>query len=144
MIAFLMFALNLSHVAGKREERVRRHPTARPSMADNGCKMFVFTCSGKEALLLPTYPRTTWLCMERTRHSMAAPGQPSRDADNPVLQQYSRKTHNNLTKATNDKTKSRLVVSDVSLLAINRVSQGGWRCARARVVVVMGCAASVT
>lgn len=35
-------------------------------------RQLVFTCNGKEALLLPTYPRTTWLCMERTRHSMAA------------------------------------------------------------------------
>lgn len=82
----LVFAVNLRFYRQDRTERVRQHPMARHSLTDNGCKIFVFTCSGKEALLLPTYPRTTWLCMERTRHSMAAPGQPSRDADDPVLQ----------------------------------------------------------
>ncbi|KAI9514892.1 hypothetical protein NQZ68_029737, partial [Dissostichus eleginoides] len=55
-------------------------------VSDNGCMRFVFTCNGKEALLLPTYPRTTWLCMDRTRHSMAEEGRQI----NPLLQRGSR------------------------------------------------------
>lgn len=71
-------------------------------LSDNGCMHVVFTCNGKEALLLPTYPRTTWLCMDNTRHSMAAPGQPRRDTDPSVISATVTTTHNTLNEFIRD------------------------------------------